>query len=349
MPTRTRAPPRGPLARRLPKPCDGAAIPAQFGFRRPQIGAGPISHRAGEGAGGAACWGSRCAATGTTSSRGGGGQRAVHGGAARARRAGSGEQPPQDLVYVHNFKDPDHPAGSPSPPGRAESHQGDARAGRELRRACRGSTTPMRIASSGPRSTEDARPDRRGASEGVRERVQEPGFALVQVQIGPLVRPEITPVVATSRWASISSRRWSRRGSSSPEELDRIEARPSSLTGSMEVLGKLFREIELELSAAARPISIARWRAPLVEGRRSACAATTLRASPTASPGDPTPLGSTRGAGHPRGPRRVQRSTGAGRRPGPSATRPEPIRSVRMRNYQVNVLVDNSGTRRALR
>jgi len=108
-----------------------------------------------------------------------------------------GDRPPDDLLFVHRFRDPDHPRLLRCPAGRGQAFR---KAMDDLVEALR-KAIPELFESEEYRKHRSAEID--AANEVRKEhlklyekKVTEDGFALVQVQMGPVVKPDLMPVVA---------------------------------------------------------------------------------------------------------------------------------------------------------
>ncbi|MDX1389517.1 MAG: Lon-like protease helical domain-containing protein, partial [Acidobacteriota bacterium] len=148
---------------------------------------------------------------------------------------------PEDLAYVHNFKDHDRPNLLAFPAGRGRAF---ARAMKELIVGLQKSLHEL--------FESDAYRERRAklveeAQEGHKARlkkfetqVQEEGFTLVQVQMGPMVRPGLMPVVAGNPVEMDQLETLAAEGKFAREELERIKEKHSELSGR---LGSLFKDL----------------------------------------------------------------------------------------------------------
>jgi lon-related putative ATP-dependent protease len=106
------------------------------------------------------------------------------------------EKAPPDLVYVHNFKDPDRPRLLAFPAGQGRRFR-DAML--EVVRAL-GSLLPRLFESEAYRERkakciDEAKAKHRALLKDFEERSTQAGFALAQVQMGEIVRPELVPMI----------------------------------------------------------------------------------------------------------------------------------------------------------
>ncbi|MBZ5637481.1 MAG: AAA family ATPase [Acidobacteriia bacterium] len=159
-----------------------------------------------------------------------------------------GDTAPDDLVYVYNFKDAYQPRLLSFPAGK----------GRAFRKALEDLVEGFRkhvpeLFDSDPyrkRRSEKIDAAKELQKERLKEfekRVQAEGFALVQVQLGPVVRPDLMPVVAGNPVAMsqleslVEEEKFQRR------EFDRLKSKYAKLTEAMEILTKEFRDLERDL------------------------------------------------------------------------------------------------------
>jgi len=158
------------------------------------------------------------------------------------------EHPPEDLVYVHNFKDPDHPRLLAFLAGK----------GREFRRAME--ETVERL----PKSLvdlfesdehrerraallEQAKANQKTRLKEFEDQVQKEGFALIQLQIGPFVRPDLQPVVADNTVDMDKLESLADDGKFPRKEFEQLRAKHSELTLDLESLSKGLRDVERRL------------------------------------------------------------------------------------------------------
>jgi lon-related putative ATP-dependent protease len=159
-----------------------------------------------------------------------------------------GDTAPDDLVYVHNFKDSDQPRLLAFPAGKGRAFR---KAMEDLVEGFR-KHVPELLDSDVYRKRRSERID--AAKEVQKERlkefekrVQEDGFAVVQVQLGPVVRPDLMPVVAGNPVAMGQLESLVEEGKFQRREYDRLKAKYGKLTETMEILTKEFRDLERDL------------------------------------------------------------------------------------------------------
>jgi lon-related putative ATP-dependent protease len=158
-----------------------------------------------------------------------------------------GDRAPDDLCYVHNFEDPDQPRLLAFPAGRGRAFaKGMERLVERLRK-----NLPELF------DSDVYRKRRAAAAEAAKERHKEQlkafekkiegeGFALVQVQTGTFLRPELMPVVAGNAVdvdqleALVEEQKFSRA------DYERLKEKQSALLVGLEKLTKDLRDLERE-------------------------------------------------------------------------------------------------------
>jgi ATP-dependent Lon protease len=177
-----------------------------------------------------------------------------------------GEAPPEDLVYVHNFQNTDQPRRLTFQAGRGQAFKDSMEEvidsiSRELPRLF--DTEEYRKHSSA--MVEGAQKGQKAMLKEFEKKVQEEGFALVQVQMGPITRPQLVPVVTGNPMDMDQLEALVEQGQFKKEEFDGIRKKLAELRNEMESLGKKFRNLDRELrkQIAALNRELAQ---PLVEG-----------------------------------------------------------------------------------
>jgi lon-related putative ATP-dependent protease len=159
-----------------------------------------------------------------------------------------GEVPPDDLVFVHDFEQTDQPHLLKFVAGR----------GREFRTAMEELIEGLlrdlpRIYSSDlyqrqrTAIIDTASQDQKKAFRDFEQRLEGEGFTMVQVQIGPLTRPNIVPVHEGKPIDIDEIAQLVEQGKYVKEEFDAIQRRLSELRGELEVLGKTVRRMDRDL------------------------------------------------------------------------------------------------------
>ena len=159
-----------------------------------------------------------------------------------------GDKAPDDLVFVYNFKDPDQPRLLTFPGG----------CGRAFRKAMDDLVEGLRKQIPELFDSDVYRKRRSEKIEAAKEvqkerlkefekNVQDDGFALVQVQLGPVVRPDLMPVVAGNPVAMSQLESLVEEGKFQRREFDRLKAKYVKLGETMESVTKEFRDLERDL------------------------------------------------------------------------------------------------------
>jgi lon-related putative ATP-dependent protease len=159
-----------------------------------------------------------------------------------------GETPPPDLVYVHNFQDPDQPRRLILPAGQ----------GRTLREAMDDLLEGLARQLPGLFDTDAYRKqrsaivdaaarDQKSRLKEFEKKVQEHGFAVVQVQVGLVTRPSLVPVVAGNPVDMDQLDALVEQGKFKREEYEQLVGRRAELAGEMESIGKALRASDREL------------------------------------------------------------------------------------------------------
>ena len=158
------------------------------------------------------------------------------------------EQPPPDLVYVHNFRDPDRPRLLTFPAG----------GGRRFRDAMAevvdnlGNLLPRLFESSRyqerrTRLIDAAKAEHRAALKDFEERSKDAGFALAQIQMGEIVRPEFVPLIDDKPVGLDDLEDAVEKGEFDRERFERLKEEHGRLTREMGVVSKEIRAIQRRL------------------------------------------------------------------------------------------------------
>ncbi|MFN8548003.1 MAG: AAA family ATPase [Candidatus Eisenbacteria bacterium] len=175
----------------------------------------------------------------------------------------TGRGAPPDLIYVHNWKEPDHPLSLLLPNGLGRRF---AREMEELVSALRRGIAQIYESEDWKRRRAEI-VERFGGQEkeALRDfdaKVRAEHFALGQVQMGPFTRPEVAPLIAGEPRSLEQLEELSAQGKFPAEELARLRERYASLRGVMEEVWKRGRELRRQLKdalaeleqASARPL-----------------------------------------------------------------------------------------------
>jgi lon-related putative ATP-dependent protease len=155
---------------------------------------------------------------------------------------------PEDLVYAHNFKDRDRPRLLAFPAGRGRAF---AKAMKELIAGLEKSFHELfeSDAYRERRATlvEDAKERHKARLKDFESQVEAEGFALVQVQMGPLVRPGLMPVVAGNPVEMDQLEGLTEEGKFGKEEFEKLKTKHNELSGRLASLTKDLRGVERDL------------------------------------------------------------------------------------------------------
>jgi ATP-dependent Lon protease len=176
-----------------------------------------------------------------------------------------GQDAPEDLVYVHNFEDPDCPRRMAFPSGRGKVFR---RAMQELidtlSRDLHGLFDAEPYRKRRAAHVEQASAGQKAKFKELEKRVQEQGFTLVQVQMGPFVQSRLVPVVAGNPVDMDQLESLVESGQFKREEFEELKERHSELQTELEGLGKEVHRLERELRRQLRALDRALAQ-PLVE------------------------------------------------------------------------------------
>lgn len=159
-----------------------------------------------------------------------------------------GEDPPQDLVFVHDFHNPDQPHKLSFSAGRgSEFHTAMEELIEGLLRDLPKIFDSELYQRQRTAIIDTASQEQKKAFRDFEQRLGGEGFAMVQVQIGPLTRPSIVPVHEGKPVDIDELTVLVEQGKYAQEELDAIRSRLSELRGELEVLGKKVRRMDRDL------------------------------------------------------------------------------------------------------
>ncbi|MDZ7270780.1 MAG: AAA family ATPase [candidate division KSB1 bacterium] len=110
-----------------------------------------------------------------------------------------GERIPDDKLYVNNFKNPDSPLAISLPAGRGRAFRKDmADAVAALRRQIPQLFESDQYAQRRQRLVDTYSEQERKVVAAFEERVSKEGFAVIQVQVGPMTKPDLVPIIEGS-------------------------------------------------------------------------------------------------------------------------------------------------------
>ncbi len=156
-----------------------------------------------------------------------------------------GKSAPDDLVFVHNFRDPDQPQRLAFPAGQGTVFR-DAVA--ELVNALAGDLHALfeseLYAKRRARLRDQTAAEQKAHLKDFETRVQSRGFAMMQVQTGSAITPQLVPVVAGNPTEIDKLEELVDAGQFSKVEFDKIGKREAKLRAEMESVGKELRRLE---------------------------------------------------------------------------------------------------------
>jgi lon-related putative ATP-dependent protease len=162
-----------------------------------------------------------------------------------------GTVPPDDLCYVHNFSKPDRPRALFVPAGKgARLRDGMQRVIRHL-----GRDIPQIFESEPYRKGKEQIRDRfrtrtRELIQTFEERVGAEGFALVQVQVGPMTNPEVVPVVDGEPKFLTDLEQAVEAGEFPKERLEELREKHREYHGELQEVVKGAMKIDSEMNSA---------------------------------------------------------------------------------------------------
>jgi len=159
-----------------------------------------------------------------------------------------GDAPPDDLVFVHNFKEPDQPHRLSFPPGSGKAFR---EAMVELIESL-ASDLPKLFESERYRKRRGTMMESVAANQKQRLKkfekgVQDHGFAVVQIQAGPVTHPVLMPLIDGEPTEMDKLETLAEAGQFDRQALEVLETTLTRLTGQMERLGKELRNLDRDL------------------------------------------------------------------------------------------------------
>jgi lon-related putative ATP-dependent protease len=152
---------------------------------------------------------------------------------------------PDDLCYVHDFQDPDQPKLLAFPAGKGRAFQ------KAMERLVDGlrKNMPELLDSELSRRRRSARMEsaqekQKGLLKAFEAEVEREGFALVQVQLGPFVRPSLLPVVAGNPVDMDQLESLVEEGKFQRREYERLKSKKTTLTSGLATLTKSLQAVE---------------------------------------------------------------------------------------------------------
>lgn len=161
-----------------------------------------------------------------------------------------GETPPDDLCYVHNFKNPDAPTLISLPAGKGKVLKHDMNLLIEtLRRNVPLIFEDERYQENKKKLLESFKGKEREILKGLEKRVEADGFVLAQVQTGPFTRPEVLPMVGENAVSMETLEKYVEEGKYKKEDLEQKKEQYDRLSDELETAFKEVRKIEKQMKA----------------------------------------------------------------------------------------------------
>jgi predicted ATP-dependent protease len=159
-----------------------------------------------------------------------------------------GETPPDDLCYVHNFKNPDMPSLIALPASYGKSLRNDM----ELLIETLQRNIPMILEDENyqenkKRLVESFKEREKELLKALEKQVEEKGFVLAQVQTGPYTRPEVVPMVGENAVSMETLEKYVEEGKYEAQELEKKKEQHKELSEELEATFKDVRKIEKEM------------------------------------------------------------------------------------------------------
>jgi ATP-dependent Lon protease len=152
---------------------------------------------------------------------------------------------PADWCYVNNFRNPDMPRSISLPPGQGHHFQKDMEHLIEsLRRDIPAFFESEPYQERKKRIVEKYQKKRRTTLEDFEKKVASENFKLVQVKMGPIVKPALAPVVDGEPVPMETLISMVREGKISQKQYDQISARMSALRGEMAEIYRKTKNME---------------------------------------------------------------------------------------------------------
>ncbi|MFH0779133.1 MAG: Lon-like protease helical domain-containing protein, partial [Candidatus Eisenbacteria bacterium] len=169
-----------------------------------------------------------------------------------------GETPPDDLCYVHNFKNPDMPVLIRLPAGKGKVLRNDMNLLVEtLRRNVPLLFEAESYQESKKELVESFKNREKEIFKTLEKKVEAEGFVLAQVQTGPYTRPELVPVVGEGPVAMDALDKFVQEGKLKPEELEQKKQQYERLSHELEATFNEARKIEKQMKTELDKFDVA--------------------------------------------------------------------------------------------
>ena len=162
---------------------------------------------------------------------------------------------PDDKCYVHNFENPDRPIILSLPAGQGASFRKEMAALIDYL----DHTVPAALESEEFQTRRNQMTEKEGQKgrEIIREfeeRIRKENFVLVEIRFGPVTKTEIAPLVDGKPRSAVELEKMLAQGQVSREEFERIEKVQEALGGELEDILKKTREIEKQMGEALKAL-----------------------------------------------------------------------------------------------
>jgi ATP-dependent Lon protease len=159
-----------------------------------------------------------------------------------------GETPPDDLCYVHNFRNPDMPSLIALPATNGKCLRNDMNLLIEtLQRNIPLIFENEHYEESKKKLVESFKEREKELLKALEKQVEEQGFVLAQIQTGPYTRPDVVPVVEENAVSLETLEKHVEEGKLAQEELDKKREQYKQLSEELEATFKDVRKIEKEM------------------------------------------------------------------------------------------------------
>ncbi len=156
-----------------------------------------------------------------------------------------GEKRPDDILYVNNFKIPDEPIVMtlPAGQGRLFNDQID-RMIETLKTNIPNLLKNKYYTDHRDQIVETEQKHQKEILEGFQKEVAEDGFSVIQVQVGPYVKPDLVPLIEDKPTAFSKVESMVKAGKFSAEKLDELNKKYETLKVRLEKIFKQFQEVD---------------------------------------------------------------------------------------------------------
>jgi len=167
------------------------------------------------------------------------------------KRLGPAKEPPQDIVFVNNFGDPQKPACLKLPAGRGGEFKKDmSLVVEDLQRAVPNVFDNQEFKDRRDALVEEHRNQQKEHFRQLETTIRNENFAMVQVQMGPFTRPMILPLIDNQPVQFEQLENLAANGNFPTETLERLKEQHAVLRNELESTMKKVRQIERAMREA---------------------------------------------------------------------------------------------------